>query len=262
MSTWTSAALDLIAIPLRLAGWRPVTIRERWVGLHVVRGRLRGELQPGRHWVRFSHEVLLADLRERLLTVAGQEVSTADGAPVKLSLAVAWEIGDAATALIETADVLERLRAVAQLALRERASSVALPELLARRTCLDDTLTTAVREEAHALGVLVRSARLKDVSLGAELERAFGEAARARAQAAAELERARGESAALRCLTNAARLVREHRGLYELRLLDTARAAGTLALGLSGAALAERIDTGAAPAAAVESGAATARAGE
>jgi hypothetical protein len=75
--------------------------------------------------------------------------------------------------------------------------------------------------------------------VGGELKRAFGEVARARAEALAKLERTRGEAAALRKLANAARLFREHEGLAELKRLALAERAAegghnTLVLGLEG----------------------------
>lgn len=223
---------------------RRVAIADHHVGLLVVRGRYRRRLDPGVHWMlRPGRRVEVADLRQRTLTVAGQETSTKDGVPVKLALVVAWRLGEPKTALLDTADAAGELYLASQLALRAAVAGVELEELLARRTRLDEALSSAVREEAHALGLDVAHVRVKDVIVSGDLKRAFAEAAKARAEARAKLERARGEAASLRCLTNAARLLQEHRGLLQLRLLETAQAAAaadknTLVLGL------DRADTG------------------
>ena len=76
--------------------------------------------------------------------------------------------------------------------------------------------------------------------VGGDLKRALAEVVRARIAAQAKLEHARGEETAMRKLVNAARLMREHEGLAELKklaLLERAAEGGgnTLVLGLDSA---------------------------
>ena len=201
-------------------------------------GRDLGRLAPGVHRFFLGDLVLRRfDLRETLTRVAGQEMLTRDRVPAKFSLLLRYRVVDPLRARDAGADLEGRVHADAQLALRDAVALFELEELLANRAALSERLVHAVRERLAAIGLEVLDAAVQDVIVGGELKRAFGEVARARAEALAKLERARGEAAALRKLANAARLLQEHEGLERLKTLEVAQRAAegannTLVLGL------------------------------
>ncbi|MCP3920781.1 MAG: slipin family protein [bacterium] len=217
---------------------RRETVYSGYRALRLVRGVIQDELGPGRHWVIGSQvEVFIYDLRESVATVANQEVLTRDQVPVKLSLAIAWRLSDLRTAYSSTTSYEAALHLAGQLALRAAVAKTELEALLDDRAALDVEIGAQLAPEMERLGLELVRASLKDVMMAGDLKRAFAEVAKARAEARARLERTRGETASLRSLTNAARLFREHGGLYELRLLETAREAAaaegnTLVLGV------------------------------
>lgn len=220
-----SAVSVLALISILSKNLYSVMVREHEAGLLYRRGRMRGLVSAGRHWLwRRTSELLVVDTRLQLMTVAAQEVLTKDGVPVKLSLTASYEITDVRAALTTVDCYLTALYLAAQLALRDCAGRLELEELLGERGVLDASLTDAVQAEARLLGIEVRRLAVKDLMVGGDLKRALTEVARARAEGRAKLERARGETAALRNLTNAARLLEEHAGLRDLRLLETAQA--------------------------------------
>ena len=51
-------------------------------------GRLEGVLDPGRHRRRTRTELVRVDLRERIVTLAPQEVLTADGVTLRVTAAL------------------------------------------------------------------------------------------------------------------------------------------------------------------------------
>ena len=217
-----------------------VVVHDHEAGLLLSRGRVSGLLSTGRHWLwRRTSELHLVDTRLQLLTVSAQEVLTKDGVPVKISLTASYQVTDVRTALTTVDCHLTALYLAAQLALRDCSGRLELEELLGERGALDASLTDSVQAEARLLGIEVRRLAVKDLMVGGDLKRALTEVARARAEGRAKLERARGETAALRNLTNAARLLEEHGGLRDLRLLETAQAVAagegnSLVLGLGG----------------------------
>ena len=201
---------------------------QEWERVLLYRdGRFAEVLGPGRHrrprWRRTRVRVVV---RPRLLVVPGQEVLTADGLSVKVSLTVACRTADARRwhEAVEDADAF--VYAALQVALREAVAVRTLDELLTARDTVPDDVRARVDAAAGAVGVVVESLALRDVMVPAELRRAAAEVATARAQGQAALERARGEVAATRALANAARMVADQPALLQLRTLQAIEAGG------------------------------------
>jgi regulator of protease activity HflC (stomatin/prohibitin superfamily) len=201
---------------------------QEWERVLVYRdGRFEQTLGAGRHRrPRWRHRVVRVQIRPRLLVVPSQEVLTADGLSVKVSLTVAVRTADARRwhEAVEDADAF--VYAALQIALREAVAGRTLDELLAARGTLPDDMLGRVRTSAGAVGVEIDSLSLRDVMVPAELRRAAAEVATARAQGQAALERARSEVAATRALANAARMVAEQPALLQLRTLQAVEAGG------------------------------------
>jgi regulator of protease activity HflC (stomatin/prohibitin superfamily) len=200
---------------------RRAVIHESHVGLLYRHGRFERLLGPGGHWlIGPGHEVVPVDLRRRLLVVSGQEVLTSDTVQVRASAVVAYRVADAPRALHEFDSYETELRVATQLALRTAAGEHPLDDLLEQRLGLRERLTALVADRAAELGLALHSVELRDLMLPGSIKSAFAEVLQARAEGRAALERARGESAALRNLANAARLLEDHPGLMQLRLLQ------------------------------------------
>ncbi len=205
-----------------------VTVMEYQRVVRFVDGRLAGVLEPGRHRYRRARTTLsILDVRPQQLTVPGQDLLTADGLTVKVSLLVGWRIADAARYLTGAARPLDVLYAAAQIAARDALAAVTLEAALADRPALSAGLTELVAAAAAEVGIEVTTVAVKDLMLGAELRRAYAETALARERGRADLERARSEAAALRALANTARLLEEHPALLHLRTLQAAAEPGT-----------------------------------
>jgi regulator of protease activity HflC (stomatin/prohibitin superfamily) len=193
-------------------------------------GVFEAELESGRHSVRKPWRVRreLVDLRLRQLTVAGQEIFTADGVTLRVTAVVRWKVSDA-RAFVERAEApTELLHVALQLAVRDAVSRRELDELLRPegRAAVTDELAEPVRAEVADLGVAVLGVAVRDLALVGELRAALAETALERQRGRAALERARGESAALRSLANSAKLLDDHPALANLRLVQTAADAG------------------------------------
>src|SRR5687768_12356232 len=195
------------------------TIHETEVGLLYRRGRFERLLAAGRHWLFGSHvRVNRVDTRRRLLTVGSQEVLTSDSVQLRVSVIVAFRVGDPARALHEFESYEHELHLVAQLALRAAVGQHTVDDLLERRLDLGAQLSELVATMAPDLGLAIESVQLRDLMLPGNLKSAYAEVLQARAEGRAALERARGESAALRSLANAARVMDSTPGLMNLRL--------------------------------------------
>jgi len=171
-----------------------------------------------------------------LLTVAGQEVLTADGLSVKVSLLVRSRVTDPRRwhEAVEEPDAF--VYGSLQVAVREAVAGRTLDELLGARTELGPALAAAAAGTAQEVGTVLDEVAVRDVMVPTELRRAATEAATARAHGLAALERARGEVAATRALANAARMVADNPALLQLRTLQAIETGGaTVILSTDGA---------------------------
>lgn len=186
------------------------------------RGRLVGVLEPGRHWLWRPARLVSVDMRHRTLTMPTQDVLTADGLSVRLSLAARWRVADPVP-FVEAAESPEQsLYVQLQLALRAPVAATPLAELVADRGVVLSSVAESVRPVAASLGIEILQVAVRELAFPAELRAAFAEVVRARQEGAAALERARGEAAALRSLANTADLLGRHPELLRLRALQTA----------------------------------------
>lgn len=197
-------------------GWRAVVLRDAAVV---------SILAPGRHGLPrpfWRRRVRLVDVRERLLLVAGQEVSAADVPGVKVSAVAQWKVVEPVTWLDRSVDPVEVLRLAVQLAVRDWAAETDVAALLADRAAATTRLTAAVADAAASVGIDVDAVAVRDVVVPGELRRAALAVATSRQEGLAALERARSETAALRALANGARVLEDHPDLARLRLAQAA----------------------------------------
>src|SRR5579862_8775541 len=115
-------------------------VSQSFVGLLYVDGAFKELLSPGRHTfgsVWFDHkthrEVKLVDLRERSITIKGQEILTADKVAIRVSLLVYFKVTDAIAAIHNVASYEERIYEDVQLAARRFLSSRDLDAILSDR---------------------------------------------------------------------------------------------------------------------------------
>ena len=111
-------AAAIIALYLRTR-LRNVTVFEFERGLLYVGGKFRSLLEPGQYWIWTpSRTVSKVDVRPRITAVPGQEVLTADGIAVKVSLVAQYRVVDPMIAINAQANYESSLYTELQLALR------------------------------------------------------------------------------------------------------------------------------------------------
>lgn len=198
-----------------------VTVYEFQRGLRYDRGRFTGVIDPGQYRIlRRRSTISTLDVRPRVATVPGQEVITADGVSIRISLLAEYEIVDPAIAVNRHADFGSAFYAALQTALRDIIAAKEIDDVLEQRAEIGATLTEKTQGEAERLGLSLSAVEVKDLMLPGELKRTFAQVVAARKDGLAALERARGETAALRNLANAARVMSESPALMQLRLLQ------------------------------------------
>lgn len=199
---------------------RRITVMEWERVVRYRKGRFAGVLEPGRHWLRGGVKPFRVDLRPRTVTLGGQEVLTADGVGVRVSLALVTRVVDPVAYVQASFAADQAVYVAVQLALRTALGTVSAEDLLTARTELDEALTAGASAAAAPYGLVVERAGIRDLAFPGDLKKVFAQAASARQEAKASLERARGETAALRSLANAAKALESQPALLRLRTLQ------------------------------------------
>lgn len=201
---------------------RTVIVFEYQRGLLYRNGKFASLLEPGRHThFAWNSEIKKIDIRVQYVTLAGQEVLSADNIGMKISLAASYKVTDPQLSINQVADFREALYLILQLDLRDVVGSLPVDDLLAKREEIGKAVFDRSVQKAADLGLELSMVNIKDIMFPGDLKNIFAQVVNARKEGLAALERARGESAALRNLANAARLLDGNPNLRLLRLLQT-----------------------------------------
>jgi regulator of protease activity HflC (stomatin/prohibitin superfamily) len=212
-----------------------LTVFEYQRGVRFRNGKLVGLVEPGRHRIyRPTTTISVVDMRETVLAVAGQEVVTADGISVKLSLSARYRVADPIRVITQIDDARSALYASLQVALREVVAPLPIDDVLQTRESLGPQILERSADDATAVGMELMSVDVKDLMFPGPLKKVFAQVIEARQQGLASLEKARGETAAMRSLANAARMVDDNPSLLQLRILQQleSTSGNTVVLGL------------------------------
>ena len=210
---------------------RKITVPAGERAVEYVGGTFVRVLEPGRHRRPFRASYRWVSVREQLVTIAPQEVLTADGLSVRASAALRWAVAEP-RAFVEVAeDPIASVYLAIQVALRDVLAEVDVADAVRHlRESVAGRLADAARAAADQVGVEVRGVAVKDVLLPLEVRAAQAELVTARTRGQAQLEKARAETAALRSLANAARMLDDHPALARMRLVQALPVGATVKL--------------------------------
>jgi regulator of protease activity HflC (stomatin/prohibitin superfamily) len=163
---------------------REVIIKNTHRGLRYEDGVLVRVLEAGRYLLpaRFLQlqdvpflrrprvEIVLVDVRERELTIKGQEILTSDKVAIRVSIVVQFRVTDPAAALEQVAEFEDRLYSDVQLAARRSLASMTLEDILTNRTRLSEDILADVLGAAVGYGVQIQRADVKDLIFPGNLQ--------------------------------------------------------------------------------------------
>lgn len=115
-------------------------------------------------------EVTLVDVRERDLTIKGQEILTADKVAIRVSIIVQFKVSDPIAALHQVSNHDERLYSDVQLAARRSLASMTLEQILTNRNQLSEDILNEVKASAASYGVSILRADVKDLVFPGNLQ--------------------------------------------------------------------------------------------
>src|SRR5262245_53304714 len=180
---------------------REIIIKDTHRGLRYEDGVMTGILEAGRHLIPREIalgfyrtpkvEITLIDVRERDLTIKGQEIPTADKVAIRVSIIVQFRVTDPRAALHEVANYEDRLYSDVQLAARRSLASMNLEEILTNRNRLSEDILRDVKESATGYGVTIYRADVKDLVFPGNLQEIMNRVLAAERTSQAQLVEAR-----------------------------------------------------------------------
>ena len=180
---------------------REIIVKDTHRALWYENGVLVKVLAAGRHklprrrvlWIGEQPiiEVVLVDVRERELTIKGQEILTADKVAIRVSIIVQFRVSDPKAAIQEVEKYEERLYSDVQLAARRSLASMTLEEILTNRNRLSEDIRADVKEIAARYGVLILRADVKDLIFPGNLQEIMNKVLAAERTSQAQLIEAR-----------------------------------------------------------------------
>jgi regulator of protease activity HflC (stomatin/prohibitin superfamily) len=180
-------------------------------GLRYEDGVLTGVLDPGRHELPVKRafrrtpevEIVQVDMRERELTIRGQEILTSDKVAIRVSVLTQFKVTDAVAAIETVAAYEDRLYSDVQLAARRSLASMTLEAILTNRTQLSEDILRDVKEAAAGYGVAILRSDVKDLVFPGNLQDVMNRVLAAQRLSEAQLVEARTAAEAARIRADA-----------------------------------------------------------
>jgi regulator of protease activity HflC (stomatin/prohibitin superfamily) len=179
---------------------REFIIKDTHRGLWYEDGNLAKVLEAGRYkippqkrWFKRlpTVECLLVDVRQRELTIKGQEILTADKVAIRVSILGQFRVTDPKMAMHSVDNFADRLYSDVQLAARRSLASMTLEDILTNRTRLSEDILSDVKEAAAGYGVAIRRADVKDLIFPGNLQEIMNRVLAAERNSEAQLVEAR-----------------------------------------------------------------------
>lgn len=182
-----------------------IIIKDTHRALWYENGVMTRVLGPGRYDVPrqslFPHlfrrplvEITLVDVRERDLTIKGQEILTADKVAIRVSIIVQFKVSDPVAALHQVSNHDERLYSDVQLAARRSLAAMTLEQILTNRNQLSEDILEEVKGTAATYGVTILRADVKDLVFPGNLQEIMNKVLAAERLAQAQLVETRTQA--------------------------------------------------------------------
>jgi regulator of protease activity HflC (stomatin/prohibitin superfamily) len=159
---------------------REIIIKDTHRGLMYKDGVMIRILEAGRYTLplRFNLplvrqpevEIVPVDMRERDLTIKGQEILTSDKVAIRVSIVVQFRVVDPLAALHAVAGYEDRLYTDVQLAARRSLATMTLEQILTNRNQLSEDILHDVKDAAARYGVEIMRADVKDLIFPGNLQ--------------------------------------------------------------------------------------------
>ena len=205
-----------------LAGFKVILEYERLVIFRL--GKYKRTIGPGVVYVfpmveksqKVSLRIITADIPR-------QEVITKDNIPVLANTVVYYKVERPEDAVIKIENYAFAVRQYTQAALRDVVGNMELDSVLTEREVIATDIRNIVDQETNEWGIDIKSIKIQEIELPAEMKRAMAKQAEAEREKRAAIIASEGELGAAANLAKAASMMASEPGALQLRTLQTIR---------------------------------------
>jgi regulator of protease activity HflC (stomatin/prohibitin superfamily) len=152
-----------------------------------------------------------------------QEVITRDNIPVLANTVVYFKVEKPSDAIIKIENFAFAVRQYTQAALRDVVGNMELDGVLTERDKIASDIRELVDKETNEWGIDIKSIKIQEIELPAEMKRAMAKQAEAEREKRAAIIASEGELASAKNLAEAASTMASQPGAMQLRTLQTIR---------------------------------------
>lgn len=199
-----------------------IYIVKQWEKVAVIRfGRIIDVVGTGLHYkIPIIDSIQRVDLRMQTVDLKGQLAITRDNISVGIDAVVFMRIEDPEKLILNIEDYNEAVSKYAQTSIRNVIGRYSLDDLLESREEIAKTLKDTIDQLSKEWGIDIPRAELQDISLPADMKRAFAVQAEAERESKAVLVKAEAELNASKTLAKAAENMKDPNAM-QLRILST-----------------------------------------
>jgi len=205
-----------------LAGIKVILEYERLIIFRL--GKYKRTIGPGVVYVLpILEKSRKVDLRIVTADIPRQEVITRDNIPVLANTVVYFKVEKPSDAIIKIENFAFAVRQYTQAALRDVVGNMELDGVLTERDKIAADIREIVDQETNEWGIDIKSIKIQEIELPAEMKRAMAKQAEAEREKRAAIIASEGELASGKNLSEAAALMASQPGAMQLRTLQTIR---------------------------------------
>ena len=218
--TWILTGIIALIAFILFAG--SIYVVKQWENVAIIRlGKIVKIVEAGLHFrIPFLDSLRRVDLRMQTVDMKGQMAITKDNISVGIDAVVFMRIEDAKNLILKIKNYYEAVSKYAQTSIRNVIGRYTLDDLLESREEIAITLKNVIDELSKEWGVDITRAELQDISLPADMKRAFAVQAEAERESKAVLVKAKAELEASVMLAKAAENMKDPNAM-QLRILST-----------------------------------------
>jgi len=205
-----------------LAGIKVILEYERLIIFRL--GKYKRTIGPGVVYILpIFEKSQKVDLRIVTADIPRQEVITRDNIPVLANTVVYFKVERPSDAIIKIENFAYAVRQYTQAALRDVVGNMELDGVLTERDKIAADIRAIVDQETNEWGIDIKSIKIQEIELPAEMKRAMAKQAEAEREKRAAIIASEGELASAKNLAEAAKLMTSEPGALQLRTLQTIR---------------------------------------
>jgi len=205
-----------------LAGIKVILEYERLIIFRL--GKYKRTIGPGVVYVLpILEKTRKVDLRIVTADIPRQEVITRDNIPVLANTVVYFKVEKPSDAIIKIENYAYAVRQYTQAALRDVVGNMELDSVLTERDKIASDIRGIVDQETNEWGIDIKSIKIQEIELPAEMKRAMAKQAEAEREKRAAIIASEGELASAKNLAEAASMMSSQPGALQLRTLQTIR---------------------------------------